>query len=48
MKEIIKSVLDRYKDEQLNLSSEVAREKLASDIEQALSSHGSYTSMSSS
>ena len=47
MKEIIKSVLDRHKDSQVNLASEVAREKIASEIERALSSYGKYTIMSS-
>ena len=47
MKKIIKSVLDRHKDDQVNLGSKVAREKLASEIERALLSHGSYTVMSS-
>ena len=32
MKKIIKSVLDRHKDDQVNLGSEVAREKLASGL----------------
>ena len=33
MKEIIKSVLDKHKDNQINLGSEAAREQLASEIE---------------
>lgn len=36
MKQIIKSVLDRYKDKQINLGSESAREQIASEIEAAL------------
>ena len=36
MKEIIKSVLDRYKDRQINLGSETAREQLAIEIEAVL------------
>ena len=36
MKEIIKSVLDRYKNRQINLGSESARENLASEIEAVL------------
>ena len=48
MKKIIKSVLDKHKDNQINLGSEVAREHLASEIERALSSYGKYTIMSSS
>ena len=36
MREIIKSVLDKYKDTQLNLASESAREQLALDIELVL------------
>ncbi len=48
MKKIIKSVLDKHKDSQINLGSEVAREEIASEIERALSSCGQYTIMSSS
>jgi len=36
MKEIIKSVLDKHKDNQINLGSEAAREQLASEIEAML------------
>ena len=36
MKEIIKSVLDKHKDNQINLGSEAAREQLASEIEEVL------------
>ena len=36
MKEIIKSVLDRYKDRQINLGSETARVHLAIEIEAVL------------
>ena len=36
MKEIIKSVLDKHKDSQINLGSEAAREHLASEIEEVL------------
>ena len=36
MKQIIKSVLDRYKDQQINLGSEAAREQIALEIEAAL------------
>ena len=36
MKQIIKSVLDRYTDKQINLSSEAAREMIAAEIAAAL------------
>ena len=36
MKQIIKSVLDRYTDKQINLGSEAAREQIASEIEAVL------------
>tara|TARA_Y100001963_G_scaffold110585_1_gene152914 strand:+ start:1503 stop:1667 length:165 start_codon:yes stop_codon:yes gene_type:complete len=36
MKHLIKKVLDRYKDRQINLGSESAREHLASEIEVVL------------
>ena len=36
MKEIIKSVLDKHKDNQINLGSAAAREQLASEIEAVL------------
>tara|TARA_R100000005_G_C4936325_1_gene162933 strand:+ start:516 stop:650 length:135 start_codon:yes stop_codon:yes gene_type:complete len=36
MKEIIKSVLDKYKDSQLNMGSESARDNLALEIELVL------------
>tara|TARA_R110000824_G_scaffold76691_1_gene194258 strand:- start:3686 stop:3850 length:165 start_codon:yes stop_codon:yes gene_type:complete len=36
MKHLILKVLDRYKDKQLNLGSEAARENLASEIEAVL------------
>ena len=36
MKHLIKKVLDRYKDRQINLGSESAREQIASEIEAVL------------
>jgi hypothetical protein len=36
MKYLIKKVLDKYKDKQLNLGSEAARENLAIEIEAKL------------
>ncbi len=36
MKYLIKKVLDKYKDKQLNLGSESARENLAAEIEARL------------
>lgn len=36
MREIIKSVLDKYKDTQLNLGSDSARDSLALEIELVL------------
>ena len=36
MKHLIKKVLDRYKNRQINLGSESARENLASEIEAVL------------
>ena len=36
MKQIIKSVLDCYTDQQINLGSEAARENIASEISEAL------------
>ena len=36
MKQIIKSVLDRYTDKQVNLGSEAAREMIAAEITAAL------------
>jgi len=36
MRDIIKSVLDRHKDSQLNLTSESARESLSVEIEAVL------------
>ena len=36
MRDIIKSVLDRHKDSQLNLGSESARESLSVEIEAVL------------
>jgi len=38
MKEIIEKVLKRYKDIQLNMSSESARKMLAAEIEAVLTS----------
>ena len=43
MKRIIKSVLDRYTDQQINLGSESARESIASEISKALDENGTYT-----
>ena len=37
MKEIIKEVLDKYKNLQLNLNSDSARESLAEEIQKAIS-----------
>ena len=36
MKHLILKVLDRYKDRQINLASETAREQIASEIEAVL------------
>ena len=36
MKEIIREVLDKYKDSQINLGSETAREQIATEIEAVL------------
>ena len=36
MKHLIKEVLDKYKDKQINLGSETAREHLATEIESVL------------
>ena len=36
MKHLIKEVLDRYKDRQINLASETAREQIAREIEAVL------------
>ena len=43
MKQIIKSVLDCYTDQQINLGSEAARESIASEISEALIENGTYT-----
>lgn len=36
MKHLIREVLDKHKDSQINLGSEAAREQLASEIEEVL------------
>ena len=43
MKQIIKSVLDCYKDQQINLGSDSARENIALEICEALIENGTYT-----
>ena len=40
MRKLIESVLERYKDRQLNLSSESTRKLLAEEIEAVLTSEG--------
>jgi hypothetical protein len=43
MKEIIKSVLDKHKDNQINLGSAAARENIVSEIFEVLIENGTYT-----
>ena len=43
MKHLIREVLDKHKDSQINLGSEVARENIASEISEALIKNGTYT-----
>ena len=43
MKHLIREVLDKHKDSQINLGSEVARENIASEIFEVLIENGTYT-----
>ena len=43
MKHLIREVLDKHKDSQINLGSEVARENIASEILEVLIENGTYT-----
>jgi len=43
MKHLIREVLDKHKDSQINLGSEVARENIALEIFEVLIENGTYT-----